>query len=117
MRFDNRKPCSDCPYRKDAPKEFWSPLEFSSVLTQDRAPNGLGHMFGCHKFRALPDDERRVCIGWLLNQRARDLPSNLLRLKLMQSKEARRCLKEASSDTEMFESIEEMCLANGVEPT
>jgi hypothetical protein len=73
-------------------------------------------MFGCHKFRALPEDERRVCIGWLLNQRERDLPSNMFRMKLAQSAEARSCLEEASSDTEMFESIEAMSRANGVEP-
>jgi hypothetical protein len=112
LRFDKREPCASCPYRTDAPLGLWSPEEFEGLLRSER--DHMGTLYGCHEFNKRRD-EAQVCIGWLLNQRERDIPSIALRMKLMTSPEARACTEEASSPVSLYESVEEMCEANGVE--
>jgi len=74
----------------------------------------MGALYGCHEY-GKRKHEAQVCVGWLLNQRERNVPSIALRMHLMQSPEARACIKEASSPVPLYESVEEMCEANGVE--
>lgn len=113
LRFDKREPCPSCPYRIDAPLELWSPEEFEDLLANDRSQ--MGTLYGCHEFNKRRD-EAQVCVGWLINQRERNIPSIMLRLKLMSSQEARDCCEQASSPVPLYESIEEMCEENGVGP-
>ncbi len=112
LKFDRREPCSSCPYRTDAPLELWSPEEFEDLLQKDRTQ--MGTLYGCHEFNKRRE-EAQVCVGWLIDQRDRNVPSITLRLKLMQDKSAVACFNEASSPVPLYESIEEMCEANGVE--
>jgi hypothetical protein len=114
LRFEQREPCKSCPYRTDAPLELWSPEEFEDLLQKDRSR--MGTIYGCHKARHQPAEDAQVCVGWLINQRERGIPSIALRLKLMSDPAAVGCLNEASSPVPLYESIEEMCEANGVEP-
>lgn len=112
IHFDKREPCASCPYRTDAPLELWSPEEFERLLRNDR--DQMGVIYGCHEFNKRREDAQ-VCVGWLINQRERNVPSIALRLKLLGSPEASDCMAEASSPAPLFKSIEEMCEANGVE--
>lgn len=112
LLFDKREPCSSCPYRTDAPLELWSAEEFEGLLQSER--DGMGTLYGCHEFNKRRD-QAQVCIGWLISQRERNVPSIALRLKLIQNPEACACIKEASSPVPLYESVEEMCEANGVE--
>jgi Family of unknown function (DUF6283) len=113
------KPCAKCPYRKDAPLELWSPEEFQNVLEQDKAM--VGHVFGCHKHikRKLAGEATPLCAGWVLDQLKRDLPSIALRLLIAKSDNPQQSfdqLQSVSSDgLDMYETIEDMCAANGVE--
>jgi len=112
LKFDKREPCASCPYRTDAPLELWHREEFEKLLAAERTQ--WGTQYGCHEFRKRRD-EAQVCIGWLISQRERNVPSIALRLTLIRSEEAQRCIKEASSPAPLYETIEEMCEANGVE--
>lgn len=107
-----RSPCGNCPYRKDSPRGLWHPDEFKKLVASDRAV--LGSLFLCHK------QTGHVCVGWLLNQRERNLPSLALRLALISGRaeagELAEILRSASDGGhELFESIEDMCSANGVD--
>lgn len=111
FRWDHRAPCGDCPYRLDAPRGLWHRDEFTQLVAKDRDP--IGSIYGCHK------QNGRGCVGWLLNQRARNLPSIALRLALVRGDDAARelhgCIEEAHDGGHgLFESIESMCRANGV---
>lgn len=115
------KPCAKCPYRKDAPLELWSPEEFKGVLEQDKAV--LGNVFACHKHGKKMRAEKAapLCAGYVLDQVKRDIPSNALRLLLVRSGNPQRSmdrLKAVSANgLAMYETIEEMCSANGVTMT
>lgn len=112
--FDNETPCAQCPYRKDAPLKLWDRVEFENLLEQDADPI-RGHVFGCHKHRHQPKRERRPCVGWLLDQKKRGIPSIQLRLMLMKSEVARKHFARIhSKGLKLFRSIQAMCRANGV---
>ena len=105
--FDARSPCNNCPYRKDAPREHWHRAEFVKLKQQDGQE--FGALYGCHKNNGNP------CIGWLLNQRARNVPCISLRMRLIAKPEALTQFEEANDGGhEMFSSINAMCRANRV---
>lgn len=112
MKWDIREPCRSCPYRKDAPLGMWHPDEFHN-LRRATSDTIMGGVFGCHKYRHRPQEERQACAGYLITQRRDGVPSIQLRMKVIQDDEALACL-EAVSDGghELYESIEEMCEAN-----
>lgn len=118
MNTSAREPCACCPYRKDAPLRHWDRAEFVDLLAADADPMN-GAVYGCHNHGKLPPEERGVCVGWLINQRERDLPSIKLRLALhfggdgavAQLKEA-----HAPEGVALYPSIKAMCRANGVRP-
>lgn len=110
MKWNTREPCGSCPYRKDAPLRLWHPSEFDNLLEQDADPI-QGRAFGCHA--TIKNDSTSVCAGWLLDQKRRGLPSIRLRMALMQSEDAQRCLEKVSDGGyELYGSIEEMVAAN-----
>lgn len=115
------KPCAKCPYRKDAPLELWSPEEFKGVLEQDKAV--LGNVFACHKHgkKKRSGEPMPLCAGYVLDQIKRDIPSNALRLLLVRSGNPQRSLDRlkavSANGLAMYETIEEMCSANGVTMT
>lgn len=115
MNFEMREPCKTCPYRTDVPAGTWHWSEFENLLQQDAYELG-GSTFACHMHGKLPKDQRGFCIGWLLDQRQRNVPSIQLRLTLCVSTEAAQQLEEARSPVgvKMYGSIAAMCRANGV---
>lgn len=113
LRFDKREPCASCPYRTDAPLELWSPEEFLDLLRNDRSQ--FGTLYGCHKYRKR-SNEAQVCVGWLINQRERNVPSMMLRMTLMSNPQALACYNESESPVPLYDSIEDMCIENGVDP-
>lgn len=111
LRFDRRAPCASCPYRTDAPLGLWSREEFEDLLASDRTQ--MGTLYGCHEYRKRRD-QAQVCVGWLLDQRERNVPSLMLRMVLLQNPQARACYAESESPVPLYDSIEEMCAQNGV---
>ena len=111
MKWDLREPCKSCPYRRDTRVGFWHPEEFDNLQAKDRDP--IGSVFGCHG--TIKHADPSVCIGWLLDQKRRGLPSLVLRVRLAQDAEARGCHEEATDGGHaLYDSIEEMVAANEV---
>lgn len=108
------KPCTSCPYRKDAPIGLWDPVEFQNLLRQDADEMG-GAVFQCHGEIKKESKDRKLCVGWLLDQRERGVPSIQLRIRLMTSSTALAEFEGASGEgIEIYPSIRAMCLVNGV---
>lgn len=108
-------PCENCPYRIDAPRGYWHPEEFESVLAAEERE--FGGIFACHKHKILPEEKRGLCAGWLLDQKRRNLPSIMLRIKLGSDPSMLDAFEKVSDGGHaMFDSIESMCIANGVRP-
>lgn len=111
-RYSQTSPCASCPYRCDAPLAMWSKVEFDRLQMHDR--NELhGSAFDCHQGKALPPDSRTPCIGWLLNQRERGVPSIALRINLMTQPTATEHFNKISDGGhKLYDSIEQMIEAN-----
>jgi hypothetical protein len=108
-----KTPCENCPYRKDAPRKLWDREEFERLLETEA--DQIVATYACHKQGGLPDAERGFCAGWLLDQRARGLPSIALRMKVLTDGEAAAALEVVSDGGHaLYPSVEAMCRANGV---
>lgn len=105
MQYSKKTPCKNCPYRKDAPLQLWDKEEFTDLLHNDSTQ--FGAKYGCHK-----QETKHVCVGWLMNQDKRNLPSILLRLDLLQNEVTREYIDSLYCKSEMYDTIEEMALAN-----
>jgi hypothetical protein len=99
--FSGTSPCGNCPYRKDAKLALWDKIEFENLLKADK-----DYMGKCHK------NNGSCCKGWLINQDKRNFPSIALRLSLSKASISRKYLDKLNCDTEMFDTIEEMAIAN-----
>ncbi len=104
MKFTKKSPCNNCPYRKDSPIALWSVEEFKKLVETEN--DYFGSVYGCHK------KDGNVCVGWLINQDNRNLPSIALRIALSTNKVTREYLDSLHCPSEMFDTVEEMCLAN-----
>lgn len=114
MKWAQDTPCKTCPYRRDVAIGTWHPLEFAKLLGEDRSE--LGAVYQCHVTRRLPEAERDVCAGWLLDQKRRDAPSIMLRMQLRKADAAALYNRIHAGGVELYASIEAMCRANGVRP-
>ena len=116
LLWDNREPCVSCPYRKDVPLETWHVSEFENLMASDADPM-TGGIFGCHKYRHRPVEERRPCVGWFLDQDRRGMPCIALRLAGMTGGPEAIAFRDEAHDGghELYETLEEMCEANGAE--
>lgn len=104
MEFNKKSPCNNCPYRKDAPLQYWDKVEFERLLQMGK--DYMGAVYGCHK----KDDN--VCVGWLMDQDERNCPSIALRIALTKKNITRAYLDTLSCKSERFTSVEEMVAAN-----
>jgi len=107
--YTKKSPCNDCPYRKDAPLRLWAVEEFQDLLESDNKEEhgtNFAPVYGCHK------KDGHICVGWLMNQDKRRLPSIPLRISLSSNNVKRNYLDNLSCKSQMFDSIEEMCKAN-----
>lgn len=106
MKFNCTSPCKNCPYREDAPLQLWDREEFRKLLAHDKAPFGLGKVYGCHK------NDGSICRGFLMNQDQRNQPNNNLRMMMSKHGVTRTYLDALASPSPMYASIEEMVAAN-----
>lgn len=104
MKYIRTQPCNNCPYRKDAPRRHWSAEEFKDLLKNDKLEYGT--TYGCHK------KDGHVCVGWLIDQDNRNLPSIMLRLSLSKNNVTRKYMDRLHCKSPMFKSIKEMAKAN-----
>jgi len=60
-----RRPCSNCPWRVDAPRGYWDPQHFVDIWKHCQ-DDGLNFML-CHKALTLPEQDRQLvpCQGWI----------------------------------------------------
>jgi len=56
--FHCKQPCSNCPYRKDAPLRLWDKYEFKKLLQYES--DMIGTVYKCHK------QNGSICVGWLM---------------------------------------------------
>jgi hypothetical protein len=107
FRWDTKEPCGSCPYRKDSKLGLWHPSEFDNL--KETEADDIGSVFACHATKKYPS----VCAGWLLLQRANDVPSIALRLHLHRNPKAAQCLRTVTDGGhELYGSVEEMIAAN-----
>lgn len=106
-----RRPCANCPWRKDAPAQYWDPGHFRSIY-RNCQDDGTNRML-CHKAKAdAPSLKQPTCQGWVRVMGDRAIG---VRIAL-----ARGLVTPAETmDTkglDLFESFEAMLRANNVEP-
>ena len=59
------RPCSSCPYRRDAPSGLWAVAEYSKLVNYDAdTAYQPPHLFLCHQTSA-EDSRARLCAGWV----------------------------------------------------
>lgn len=102
--YSCKTPCKNCPYRKDAPLQLWHKEEFKKLLESDN--DTMGTFYGCHK------NNGSVCVGWLMMQDKNRIPSIVLRISLSKHNITRKYMDALHCKTEMFETTEEMVMAN-----
>jgi hypothetical protein len=97
-----RKPCKDCPWRKDAVGEFTAEAFRHSANT---AYDMSQHTFACHQSG---NKKPAICAGFLLRGADHNLT---VRLKRMEGK----IVDDVHEDGhELFENYRAMAVANGV---
>ena len=102
--FHCTQPCSNCPYRTDAPVQHWHKEEFKKVV--DSENDYMGSTFLCHK------QNGSICVGWLMKQDERNLPSIKLRIALSRHKVTREYLDSLHSPAPLYKNVAAMIKAN-----
>lgn len=104
LSFKMNTPCKSCPYRKGAALQLWHSEEYAKLLSNEK--DYMGVVYACHKKNGC------VCIGWLMMQDKMRIPSIALRLKLSRDQVKGEYLDFLHCASELYESTEEMVLAN-----
>lgn len=102
--FKCTQPCSNCPYRTDAPLKLWHKSEYEKLLKTEN--DYLGSTYGCHK------NNGSICIGWLMKQDENNFPSIALRISLSNHKVTRTYLDSLHSPAPLYKDVKEMIKAN-----
>ncbi len=102
--FEATKPCSNCPYRKDAPLKLWHKEEFEKLLASENQQ--FGSIYKCHK------NNGSVCVGWLMKQQENGCPSIALRLALIKAGNLREYFEKLSSPSPLYRNVKAMIRAN-----
>lgn len=111
MTFARRKPCPNCPFRKDAKLAYWHPEMYLMLQDIERTEGDVAtgmKTFGCHQDRHGPPKAVEPCVGWLLNQRENGIPNLGLRLLLAMRPEAGKQFEECEPDGDMYETVTEL---------
>lgn len=112
-----RRPCSDCPWRKDAVGQFPAEAFRLSASTAYDVPDAVAELmrtgkapgtFGCHQSGAR---KPATCAGFLLSESATH--NFTLRLRGIQG---HRITGLSDAGHELFATYREMAEANGVSP-
>lgn len=109
--FHCTQPCANCPYRTDAPRALWDREEFRRLLETETeedpaAGAALGAVYACHK------QNGSICVGWLMDQDRRHLPSIRLRMALLQEEVGAGYLDRLRSPAPLYPSVQAMVRAN-----
>jgi hypothetical protein len=106
-----KKPCDNCPWRRDAPREYWDPEHFVEIW-RNCQDDGT-HVMLCHKASRLREEQARtlVCRGWV---QVLGFDAIGVRLAVMSGRISADDVP-AEGDAELYASFEEMMDANGVE--
>ena len=99
------RPCGNCPWRKDAPREYWDPEHFQEIAVNCRDDGH--HSMACHK---TTKERLLVCAGWL-----GVVGYDSIGARLMAMQGGPKLDDVDLSGLEMFAGYEEMLEANGVE--
>lgn len=100
-----KKPCANCPWRKDAVGEFPAEaFKHSAYTAYDMATS----TFACH---TAGKDNPKMCAGFILHGSMHNLT---FRLKLRKTRSMFRDVSDGGH--ELFTSYREMAIANGVDP-
>lgn len=102
--FHCTQPCGNCPYRTDAPLKHWHKEEFRKVVESEA--DYMGSTFLCHK------QNGSMCIGWLMKQDERNLPSLMLRISLSKHNVTREYLDSLHTPKPLYKTTEDMIKAN-----
>lgn len=107
-----RKPCENCPWRVDAPRDYWDPQHFHDIANNCR-DDGM-HTMLCHKANNLPlgakDPNAPPCQGWI-----RVMGFNAIGVRILSI--TGKVTPEEVDDREgldLFESFEDMLRANKI---
>lgn len=105
-----RRPCSNCPWRVDAPRGYWDPQHFVDIWQQ--CQDDGTHVMLCHKSNALPEEDRSKvpCQGWI---RVLGRDAIGVRLLLMRGTAAIEEVEDLEGPP-LFEDFAAMLHANGV---
>lgn len=106
--FQCTQPCSNCPYRTDAPLRHWDKEEFRTLLEGETDHNSqqLGVTYFCHK------NNGSICVGWLIKQDENRLPSIMLRIALSKHNVTREYLDSLHSPAPLYKDVKTMIKAN-----
>ena len=106
-----RGPCENCPWLKDAPREYWDPQHFVDIFRNCQGDSM--HVMLCHKANALPVEKRTdlVCQGWV---RVLGFDAIGVRLAAMKGKITVEEVNDRSF--KLFKSFASMLKANKVKP-
>lgn len=99
----HKKPCSNCPWRRDVPPGKFPPERFAQLA--NTVEQGFMPYFACHNSKEV---NPVVCAGYLLGEGTNNFT---VRVAVIQG---RLDLSEISSDVPMFDKYSEMAAANGV---
>lgn len=110
-----RKPCDNCPWRIDAPRDYWDPQHFHDIANNCR-DDGM-HVMLCHKANNMPGGKNHPdappCQGWL---RVMGFDAIGVRLLAMRGRVTVAEVEDRSSP-ELFKSFEAMLKANKIKIT
>lgn len=106
-----RKPCDNCPWRRDAPTEYWDSDHFRDIWNNCQ-DDGMSVML-CHKATALPKAERGnlPCQGWA---RVMGYEAIGVRIAVIQGVLTDDEVNDRDA-VDLYDSFEEMLEANGIE--
>lgn len=99
-----KQPCSNCPYRTDAPLQLWHKSEYEKLLETEN--DYFGSVYNCHK------NNGSICIGWLMKQDENRFPSIMLRISLSKNNITREYLDSLHSPSPLYKNVAAMIKAN-----
>jgi hypothetical protein len=102
--FCMRRPCAECPWRRDVEPGKFPPARFRA-LAHTAMEGGLRPLFACH---LSPPGAERTCAGFLL---VVAWDSNAVRYANIQGHYRP---EDVTNDAPLFETYREMAVANGV---
>lgn len=102
--FSCSQPCSNCPYRKDAPLKLWHRSEYQKLLRLESSQ--FGAIYNCHK------NNGSICVGWFMKQLENGCPSIALRIAMIKRQPLQEYIKSLHSPSPLFKNVKAMIRAN-----